>query len=215
VWNFVNHFRQPGVGANWKSLPQWFKEHNYTTLASGKLYHPSHPPNDDYPTSWTTAPDINPWYWGNQLPIGDADKCAFSGPTGLNMTAPLRAKFNNGLVCTLIPFKCLIFPSIPSSIPPENSFRHFSSSPACTLLFSPCGPHKLMLVDSTWQLVDAWCNRSSPGPTPARPFSIDSLGTLAIVGWVGGGYRYLREANGSLSKGRVCRKMGTLRLCVP
>ena len=25
VWNFVNHFRQPGVGQTWKSVPQWFK----------------------------------------------------------------------------------------------------------------------------------------------------------------------------------------------
>ena len=24
VWNFVNHFRQPGVGQTLKSMPQWF-----------------------------------------------------------------------------------------------------------------------------------------------------------------------------------------------
>ena len=36
----------------------------YVTLASGKLYHPNRPPMNDYPASWTTDADINPYYWG-------------------------------------------------------------------------------------------------------------------------------------------------------
>ena len=32
VWEFVDHFREEGVGANWTSLPQYFKRHGYITL---------------------------------------------------------------------------------------------------------------------------------------------------------------------------------------
>jgi hypothetical protein len=189
VWNFVNHFRQPGVGANWKSLPQWFKEHNYTTLASGKLYHPSHPPNDDYPTSWTTAPDINPWYWGNQLPIGDADSCAFSGPTGLNMTAPLRAKFNNGLVCTLIPFECLLFPSIPSSVPQKIPLFSF---PLALRFF----PRVVDTNSCSWIQLANLPTRGAPDPVQDQRLSNLSASTLwgHQQLWAGrGGYSYLRD----------------------
>eukprot|EP00755_Sulcionema_specki_P003320 Sspe_Gene.120063::Locus_117712_Transcript_1_1_Confidence_1.000_Length_434::g.120063::m.120063/K01136/IDS; iduronate 2-sulfatase len=42
AWNFIDHFRE--VGPNWISFPQYFKEHNYTTLGSGKTYHPGLPP---------------------------------------------------------------------------------------------------------------------------------------------------------------------------
>ena len=54
------HFREAEIGPKWISLPQWFKMHDYVTLASGKLYHPAHPPNDDFPISWTTDEEINP-----------------------------------------------------------------------------------------------------------------------------------------------------------
>ena len=99
VWNFINHFREEGIGSKWMSLPQWFKVHDYITLASGKLFHPAHPPLDDYPTSWTTDPAINPWYWGNQAPIGDASPCGSGGINSANITHPLREKFGNGLAC--------------------------------------------------------------------------------------------------------------------
>lgn len=89
VWNFINHFRESDVGSTWISLPQWFKIQGYLSLASGKLYHPAHPPRDDYPTSWTTDADINPYYWGNSAPIGDAGSCAPDGIDGMNLTLPL------------------------------------------------------------------------------------------------------------------------------
>lgn len=47
-----DHFRE--VGPSWISLPQYFKLHNYTTLATGKTYHPGLPPNWDQPLSWST-----------------------------------------------------------------------------------------------------------------------------------------------------------------
>ena len=37
VWNFINHVREEGVGANWTLLPQYFKKNNYLTYGSGKL----------------------------------------------------------------------------------------------------------------------------------------------------------------------------------
>ena len=59
TWNFINHFRQAGlsakggsVGANWVTLPQLFKNFNYTVLGHGKMYHPNKPPGND-PLSWT------------------------------------------------------------------------------------------------------------------------------------------------------------------
>lgn len=39
VWNFIDNFREEGVGADWVSFPQYFKEHGYTTLATGKTFH--------------------------------------------------------------------------------------------------------------------------------------------------------------------------------
>merc|ERR1711976_713286 len=51
VWNFINNFRE--VGPNWISLPEYFKQHNYTTLGGGKIYHPGRPPHDDEPKSWS------------------------------------------------------------------------------------------------------------------------------------------------------------------
>ena len=53
AWNFIDHFREPGVGANWISLPEYFKLHNYTTLGGGKTFHPGLPPFYDEPRSWS------------------------------------------------------------------------------------------------------------------------------------------------------------------
>ena len=60
VWNFINHFRETEVGANWTSLPQYFKHHGYYSYGAGKLYHPNKPPRNDYPTSWTEDRPHNP-----------------------------------------------------------------------------------------------------------------------------------------------------------
>lgn len=53
VWEFVDHFRESGVGADWVSMPQYFKQFGYLTVGGGKLYHPGVPPNNDWPTSWS------------------------------------------------------------------------------------------------------------------------------------------------------------------
>ena len=43
----------PGNGANWTTMPQYFKQHGYQVYGTGKLYHPNRPMNNDLPLSWT------------------------------------------------------------------------------------------------------------------------------------------------------------------
>jgi hypothetical protein len=50
-WNFLDSFRE--VGPDWVAFPQFFKDHGYTTLGTGKTYHPGIPPNYDEPLSWS------------------------------------------------------------------------------------------------------------------------------------------------------------------
>ena len=76
VFEFVDHFREVGVGADWISLPQYFKTHGYLTLGSGKLFHPTNSqenigfPEDDWPASW--SPEYP--YFANQPP-NDPHNC--------------------------------------------------------------------------------------------------------------------------------------------
>jgi hypothetical protein len=51
TWNFIDDFREGG--ADWVTMPQFFKENGYTTLGHGKTYHPGHPSNNDEPKSWS------------------------------------------------------------------------------------------------------------------------------------------------------------------
>ena len=74
------------------AMAEYFKKHGYLTFASGKLYHPNHPPQNDFPTSWTVDPE-NSYYWGNGAPIGDAGGC--SG----GLTVPLKKSWGSGAVC--------------------------------------------------------------------------------------------------------------------
>jgi len=52
AWNFLDHFREEGIGDKWKTMPQWFRENGFFTVGSGKLFHPALPPNFDVPHSW-------------------------------------------------------------------------------------------------------------------------------------------------------------------
>jgi iduronate 2-sulfatase len=54
VYNFIDHFREEGVGVDWVAMPQFFKENGWYVAGGGKVYHPNHPPHDDTPKSWTT-----------------------------------------------------------------------------------------------------------------------------------------------------------------
>jgi iduronate 2-sulfatase len=66
VWNFRQDFRQAGLsrggvaGADWVTLPQYFKEAGYLTLGHGKIYHPGKPPKWDEPASWSQLQPYGP-----------------------------------------------------------------------------------------------------------------------------------------------------------
>ena len=53
AWNFIDTSGRRGVGKDWVSLPEHFKNNGYLTLGGGKLYHPGLPPNNDEPLSWS------------------------------------------------------------------------------------------------------------------------------------------------------------------
>ena len=68
VWNFNDDFRVarpsldpsdtgPGAGANWTTLPGYFKAHGYQVYGSGKLFHPNRPRNNDLPQSFDDYSD--------------------------------------------------------------------------------------------------------------------------------------------------------------
>ena len=85
VWNFMDHFREPGVGAAWKSLPEYFKAHGYVTAGSGKLFHPTVPPDNDWPKSWTTNETWSRYYSPECMP----PRCAHSvAPRGNKQVPP-------------------------------------------------------------------------------------------------------------------------------
>jgi hypothetical protein len=88
----MNHFREAGVGDTWKSLPEYFKAHGYVTMGSGKLFHPTVPPDNDWPKSWSTdqryySPECMPGGTGKAHcnhsfpPNGNAQKG--NGPNGV------------------------------------------------------------------------------------------------------------------------------------
>ena len=51
----ASNFRETSVGPDWVSFPQFFKEAGYTTLGTGKTFHPGSPPNFDLPKSWSNV----------------------------------------------------------------------------------------------------------------------------------------------------------------
>jgi iduronate 2-sulfatase len=72
VWNFLTSFRQNGIGANWTTLPQHFRQNGYFTTGTGKVFHEGAPPQQDYPLSWSF--DEMPFGWGGgAMPAGPAN----------------------------------------------------------------------------------------------------------------------------------------------
>ena len=68
VFSFTDHFREAGVGSNWTSLPQYFRQQGYAVYGVGKMYHPGLPPSFDARSSWDNftypgncAGDTNGW----------------------------------------------------------------------------------------------------------------------------------------------------------
>jgi iduronate 2-sulfatase len=82
-WEFEDHFRETGPGtangADWQSMPEYFKTHGYVTLGSGKLYHPQVPPDNDVPKSWSV--DVAPYY-SPECTGGPGGRCPSSSARG-------------------------------------------------------------------------------------------------------------------------------------
>ncbi len=53
LWHYFRH-----MAGNFTTLPQYFKEHGYTTVGLGKVFHPGHTSGNDDPISWSNKP-----YW--------------------------------------------------------------------------------------------------------------------------------------------------------
>lgn len=66
--DLYHYFR--AVAGNFTTIPQYFKENGYTTLAMGKIFHPGHTSGNDDPISWTVPnwqPDLS--YWGKDMGV--------------------------------------------------------------------------------------------------------------------------------------------------
>ena len=89
-------FRELGLdragvrGAQWVSLPQHFRNANYTTLGGGKTFHPTCPPNWDLPLSWSPDRRYYPFaYWiqPNRSVVYTGGACP-RGPNSSETCAP-------------------------------------------------------------------------------------------------------------------------------
>eukprot|EP00038_Savillea_parva_P014197 m.214716 g.214716 ORF g.214716 m.214716 type:complete len:571 (+) comp27313_c0_seq1:98-1810(+) len=108
VWNFMTNFRNAPNGSAWVSLPQYFKQHGYTTLGAGKLFHTlcapkawscdectvssteNQPPDQDEPYSWSPdRPYPFPCQEYCQPQPGAPDGGRYAGPVACGDDGPL------------------------------------------------------------------------------------------------------------------------------
>ena len=76
AYNFLNHFRESGVGDEWVALPELFKTAGYLVTGANKLYHEGLPPRFDLPRSWsTTGPKGDAWPYLDPVPQNASTKC--------------------------------------------------------------------------------------------------------------------------------------------
>ena len=85
AYNFVDSFREVGVGANWTTLPEFFLGLNYTVVGTGKVFHKGLPPNWDLAHSWDkrmSSGEWQGWMYPSEPRCPDEDVwCAISGAT--------------------------------------------------------------------------------------------------------------------------------------
>jgi iduronate 2-sulfatase len=97
TWNFRTSFRDT-VGANWTTMPEYFKNAGWFVGGSGKVYHPGHPENNDYPKSWTQP--YNNKGQGNvncpACPVG----ASWCGNAWCSLNATLNAGNNDEWIAT-------------------------------------------------------------------------------------------------------------------
>ena len=61
AYQFVDHFRELGVGFEWTTLPELFKKNGYVSVGAGKVFHPDLPPHWDLPRSWDERMSSGVW----------------------------------------------------------------------------------------------------------------------------------------------------------
>jgi len=75
-YNFLNHFREQGVGADWVALPELFREAGYLVTGANKLYHEGLPPSFDEPRSWSAVgPSGEAWPYVDPVPANASGAC--------------------------------------------------------------------------------------------------------------------------------------------
>jgi len=62
VYDLQSYWRE--VGGNFSTIPQYFKEHGYTSVGMGKIFHPGSSSGRDDPLSWSTE-YYKPWTNGH------------------------------------------------------------------------------------------------------------------------------------------------------
>eukprot|EP00911_Craspedida_sp_UC1_P002351 UC1_evm1s1764 len=135
VWNFIDDYRiarnpshagpvgsGPGNGANWTTMPGYFKQHGYQVYGSGKLFHPNRPLDNDMPLSWTSYDDEMPGDRNHSCNNGQAKHATVVNPHGAyNWEQIVDCEENDGE--TLITKATIRH--IEWATAPENSSRPF------------------------------------------------------------------------------------------
>ena len=136
VWEFIDHFREPGVGADWVSMPEFFKNQGYLTLGGGKLFHPANNDSNvgmadnDWPASWSPNYD----YFDNQPP-NDPHTCSNAGDESQTWCMANVAKEDSKLSDQKIRDNCLSHLRLAANLTAKKG-GHFSN------FFVGCGFHK-------------------------------------------------------------------------
>lgn len=178
-WNFLDSFRE--VGPDWISFPQWFKMHNFTTLATGKTFHPNLPPNWDVPYSWS---DEEPYYFAkNAYPKCDAFPNSLVCPTDepyekfadwldMNVTRSQISRYSEQFKTTGKPF-FLVFgahrPHLPWHIPRTPFWEMYGPTKNISLPTHESAPVDMPPIAFTYEC-DGKSNMTAFHETRPTPF---------------------------------------------
>lgn len=93
IWNNSTHFRERNPDI--QTIPQWFKQHGYTSRCVGKIFHNWHTQEKGDPRSWSEPEFLHYENHGNDHPKESSG--AGTGPVPL---APYR--YGNGPLCEML-----------------------------------------------------------------------------------------------------------------
>ena len=69
VWDLDHYWRN--VSGNFTTIPQYFKNHGYTSIGMGKIFHPGAPSGHDDPLSWSRP------YWHSKRTAWETNKTSW------------------------------------------------------------------------------------------------------------------------------------------